>query len=177
MGHLPDLKNKPLKPKQMNALQMTLDGHSRASVCAHLGITPKTLWNWRQLPAWNEQVSLVIRQDSSDGQSQIKSLLPLATQTLKKLLVNGGDTVKLGAARTILEAHANLIAREEQQQMISQLEEQLVEVTQLVQAQRLPPGLLPKMQPIARTTAHIEEPIDAEFSQTADSEGSDPPLS
>ena len=121
----------------MNALQMCLDGYSKAAICEHLGITNKTLWNWRQLPAWDEQVSLVVRHDSSDGQGQIKSLLPLATQTLKTLIVNGSETVKLGACRTILEAHANLVQREEQQAVIGQLEEQLGELRELAQAKTL----------------------------------------
>ena len=160
MGHLPDLKNKPLRPKQMNALQMSLDGYSKAAICEHLGITNKTLWNWRQLPAWNEQVSLVIRHDSADGQSQIKSLLPLATQTLKTLIVNGGETVKLGACRTVLEAHANLIQREEQQAVISQLEEQLGELREMAQAKTLAaapePAIEVEISPVANGSANTE---------------------
>ena len=43
------MKLKPLTPRQANALQMTLDGHRRDYICEKLGITHKTLWNWRKL--------------------------------------------------------------------------------------------------------------------------------
>ena len=100
-------KYKPLNPRQVNALQMTIDGYQKGTICEKLGITQKTLFNWRRLPAWNEEVRAVLRVDSEDGQGQIKSLLPLAVQTLKKLIVNGTDNIKLGAARTVLEAIVN----------------------------------------------------------------------
>ena len=109
-----DLKIRPLNPRQVNALQMTIDGYRKGEICERLGITQKTLFNWRRLPAWNEQVRAVLQIESEDGQGQIKSLLPLAVQTLKQLIVNGSENIKLGASRTILEAHANLVQREEQ---------------------------------------------------------------
>ena len=125
---LPDLKIRPLNPRQINALQMTLDGYRKGEICERLGITHKTLFNWRRLPSWNEQLQVVLRSDSEDGQGQIKSLLPLATQTLKTLIVGGTDQIKLGAARTILEAHANLVAREEQAEVIRDLEVRLEQI-------------------------------------------------
>ncbi len=123
-----DLKIRPLNPRQVNALQMVIDGYRKGEICERLGITEKTLFNWRRLPAWNEQVQAVLQIDSQDGQGQIKSLLPLAVQTLKKLIVNGTDNVKLGASRTVLEAHANLVAREEQAAVIADLEVRLEEI-------------------------------------------------
>ena len=125
---LPDLKIRPLNPRQINALQMTLDGYRKGEICERLGITHKTLFNWRRLPSWNEQLQVVLRSDSEDGQGQIKSLLPLATQTLKTLIVGGTDQIKLGAARTMLEAHATLVAREEQAEVIRDLEVRLEQI-------------------------------------------------
>ena len=46
-----DTKLKPLTPRQANALQMTLDGHTKGEIQERLGITQVTLWRWRQLPA------------------------------------------------------------------------------------------------------------------------------
>lgn len=119
---------KPLTGRQQAALQLTLDGYTKGSICEQLSISQPTLWRWRSLPAWNEQLNLVLRSDSEDGQGQIKSLLPLAVSTLKKLIVNGADNIKLGAARTILEAHATLVQAEQQAQVISDLERRMEEL-------------------------------------------------
>jgi hypothetical protein len=135
-----DLKMRPLNPRQVSALQMVIDGYRKGEICERLGITHKTLFNWRRLPAWNEQVQAVLKIDSEDGQGQIKSLLPLAVQTLKALIVNGTDNIKLGASRTILEAHANLVQREEQAQVISDLERRLEEIA-AVGVQSLAPAI------------------------------------
>ena len=107
---------------------MTIDGYRKGEICERLGITQKTLFNWRRLPAWNEQVRAVLQVESEDGQGQIKTLLPLAVQTLKQLIVNGAPNIKLGASRTVLEAHANLVQREEQAQVIGDLERRLEEL-------------------------------------------------
>ena len=122
------MKIRPLNPRQVSALQMTIDGYRKGEICERLGITHKTLFNWRSLPAWNEQVQAVLKIDSEDGQGQIKSLLPLAVQTLKTLIVNGSENIKLGASRTILEAHANLVQREEQAEVIRDLEVRLEQI-------------------------------------------------
>lgn len=132
----PRQKIAPLSPRQMVALQMTLDGHTKGSIQERLNISQPTLFRWRALPGWNEQVDLLLRSDSTDGEGQLKSMLPMATQALKALVLTGAPNIKLGAARTILEAHAALVAREEQKVMITSLEQQLHELQEMaVEAQ------------------------------------------
>ena len=159
VGNAPQ-KIKPLTTRQKNALQMTLDGYTKGMICESLGISPPTLWRWRTLPAWNETLDVALKEDSKDGQGQIKTLLPLAMQTLKKLIVNGPDNIKLGAARTVLEAHANLVAREEQQQAISTLEEQLEDLRVMAQAKTLAaapePAIEVEINPVANESANTE---------------------
>jgi hypothetical protein len=128
MRQKPSPKIKPLRARQLNAMQMALDGFTGQEICERLGITNKTLWNWRQLPAWDEQFSVVLRGSSGDGEGQIRSMLPLATNRLRKLIHSTSETVALGACRTVLEAHANLVARLEQQELLGQLEQQLDEI-------------------------------------------------
>jgi hypothetical protein len=119
---------KPLTPRQANALQMTLDGYAKQEIQERLGINQATLWRWRKLPAWNETVSVVLRDASGDGQGQIKSMLPLATRRLKQLIHSTTETVALGACRTVLEAHMQLVAREQDQAVMAELEARLGEL-------------------------------------------------
>ena len=156
------LKAKPLKPRQLNALQMVLDGFTGVEIQQKLGITQKTLWNWRQLPAWDEQLSLVLRGDSSDGQGQIKSMLPLATRRLKQLIHSSTETVALGACRTVLEAHANLVAREEQRELLSELESQ-VEELRVVASNRLPAAANGAIE--VDFVAHAHDPAHSDLEQ------------
>ncbi|QVV66775.1 helix-turn-helix domain-containing protein [Synechococcus sp. LA31] len=148
---------KPLTPRQANALQMTLDGFTKTEIQERLGINQATLWRWRKLPAWDEQVSIVLRDSSGDGQGQIKSMLPLATRRLKQLIHSPTETVALGACRTVLEAHANLVAREEQQQVLADLETRLEELQDAARNQ----GLLPHGQEAEVLDLELEEGPDS----------------
>ena len=149
---------KPLSPRQANALQMTLDGYSKQEIQERLGINQATLWRWRKLPAWDETVSVVLRGASDDGQGQIKSMLPLATRRLKQLIHSGSEQVALGACRTVLEAHANLVAREEQQQMLQALEEQVAELRDAARERRLPESVIDAVEVELNPDTHEADP-------------------
>jgi FixJ family two-component response regulator len=156
------LKSKPLRPRQLNALQMVIDGFTSKEIQERLGITHKTLWNWRQLPAWDDQISLVLRDASGDGEGQIKSMLPLATARLKKLIHSSTETVALGAVRTALEAHANLIQRQQDHEALQLMEQQLAELKDQVfqqQAAALGPAVEAEIVDVAHVSAH-DQPIE-----------------
>ena len=142
---------------------MTLDGFTKGEICDRLGITQKTLWTWRKLPAWDEQLTVVLRGATEDGQGQIKSLLPLATRRLAQLISSPTETVALGAVRVALEAHTTLVTREEQREVVVELEAQLEELKTLTQ-QQLPatpeaPVIDAEITPIAHADAH--DPADS----------------
>ena len=139
-------------------MQMTLDGFTKGEICNRLGITQKTLWSWRKLPAWDEQLTVVLRGATEDGQGQIKSLLPLATRRLAQLISSPTETVALGAVRVALEAHITLVSREEQRDVVVELEAQLEELKVLAQQNQLPmagePVIDAEITPIAHADAH-----------------------
>lgn len=156
---------KPLTPRQANALQMSLDGYSKQEIQERLGINQATLWRWRKLPAWNETVSVVLRDATGDGQGQIKSMLPLATRRLKQLIHSTTENVALGACRTVLEAHADLVQREQDREAMAALEAELSEIQAQISSQQaaaLNPVIDAEITPVAHDSAHGEVVITGE---------------
>lgn len=103
----------------------------------------------------------MLRGATEDGQGQIKSLLPLATRRLAQLISSPTETVALGAVRVALEAHTTSVTREEQREVVVELEAKLEELKTLTQQAQLP--------------AAPETPvIDAEITSTASESASEP---
>ena len=154
----PSMKPKPLNTRQKVALQLVLDGLPKNEICDRLGITPKTLWTWRRLPAWSETLDVALKEETNDGNTLVKSYYPMAVGILRKLALTGNDNVKLGAARTLLEAHISLCQREEQQAVIATLEEQLEELRVMAQAKTLAaapePAIEVEISPVANGSAN-----------------------
>jgi hypothetical protein len=106
-------------------MQLLLDGHGTAAICEKLSISQPTLWRWKQLPAWQEDLWVAVRGEQRDGEVHMRSLVPLATQVVQRLLISGTDNIKLSASKLVFGTVASLVAREEQQQMLIELEQQL----------------------------------------------------
>jgi len=124
-GNDPNPKPKPLSREQQLAMQLLLDGHGTAAICEKLSISQPTLWRWKQLPAWQEDLWVAVRGEQRDGEVHMRSLVPLATQVVQRLLISGTDNIKLSASKLVFGTVASLVAREEQQQMLIELEQQL----------------------------------------------------
>lgn len=120
--------HKPLTKRQRQALSLTLNGATVAAIAEELDVTVQTVYRWRSLPGWAMEVEEIVKQESYGGENQIRSLLPLAMATLRTLLREGNHHVKLGAAKTVVEAHAALIDRLEQRDVLNELETQLIEL-------------------------------------------------
>ncbi|MAF40846.1 MAG: hypothetical protein CL859_03155 [Cyanobium sp. ARS6] len=134
---LPSMKPKQLTSRQRLALQMTIDGFQKNEIAERLGITDRTLRNWRRLPSWDETLEVTLKQETADGNALVKGYYPMAVGILRKLALTGGDNIKLGACRTLIEAHVSLCQREEQQQVIATLEQQMEELRVLAQVKTL----------------------------------------
>ena len=68
---------------------------------------------------------MAVRGEQRDGEVHMRSLVPLATQVVQRLLISGTDNIKLSASKLVFGTVASLVAREEQQQMLIELEQQL----------------------------------------------------
>lgn len=162
-----DSPKKGLTPRQRNALQLILDGYTPKEVQERLGISPRTLLNWRNLPAWDEEISLVLRGSSDDGEGQVKSMLPLATRRLKLLIHSVSENVALGACRTVLEAHASIVARQEEREAMQAMEAQLVELQNKISQQNqlaLEPAIEAEIHVISQDSSQPEQ-VEAEEAQ------------
>ena len=151
----PAMHVKPLTGQQKVALQLLLDGHRKCEIQEKLGISQPTMSRWLRLPAWHLALEAAVREEQSTGEVQLRTLMPLATQVVHKLLLTGADNVKLGASRLVFETVANMIAREEQGQVLLELEARLDELRDAAQSQ----GLLPHAY--EATDAVIVEPGEA----------------
>ena len=145
---------------------MVIDGHRSGEVCEQLGISYPTLRRWKNLPAWDEEERITIGEIEGEGSTQIKTLLPLAMSTLKALMLTGNETTKLGAAKATLDAWSAMVTREEQRDLLTQLETQVVEI-QAVMGEQLPRpqqrALEAEIMPSAQDPAQNEAaPLEAE---------------
>ena len=113
---------------------------------------------------WEVAVNDACRIQMEEAQVEVKSLSGLATKTLHTLVCTGSESTKLGAARLIYETIDRLVAREQQQQVVVELEEQLEELKSLVASQQ---AQLP--------AAPVTPVIDAEISPIASESASEPP--
>ena len=134
---------KPLTPRQTVALQLTLEGLRKGEVCERMGISQRTLWTWRRLPAWNEALEVTLKEETSDGDALVRTFYPMAVGILRKLALTSNDAIKLGACRTLVEAHVRMVERQEQQQVLAELEARMEELQQVAMGrmqQHLTPG-------------------------------------
>jgi hypothetical protein len=124
----PNCRPRQLSQKQKLAMQLMLDGHGTSAVCEKLGISQPTFWRWKNSAAWQEVLWSAVRGEQQDGEIHMRTLVPQATRVVQALLVTGTDQIKLGASRLVFETVANLVAREEQQELLGSLEQQLDEI-------------------------------------------------
>ena len=108
--------------------------------------------------------SLKIEFKESDGNETCGIAGEFTFLEIKRMIAmkicGGPDNIKLGAARTILEAHANLVAREEQAEVIRDLE---------VRLEQIAAGGLQSL-PAAEVIDAEVEPVETEAAERAQKE-------
>ena len=148
----PAMSLKPLSKQQQLALRLLLDGHSKKEIREKLSISQPTMYRWMQMPAWHDSLESAVREEQKTGEMQMRTLIPLATQVTHRLLLTGSDQVKLGAARLTFDTVARMTEREEQVEIMNELEARLSELQEVARNQGL----------MARPTAASDVVIEAE---------------
>ena len=134
-GPEPAMTWKPLTLKQRKAMDLLVAGYRKYQVQEELGIHPATLYRWQQLPAWGITLAEKTRIQAEEDQVELKSLVGMANRALKLLVANGNHSIQLGACRLIYETVDRLAAREQQQEVVLELESQLEDLKAAVQGQ------------------------------------------
>ena len=156
-GPEPAMTWKPLTLKQRKAMDLLVAGYRKYQVQEELGIHPATLYRWQQLPAWGITLAEKTRIQAEDDQVELKSLVGMANRALKLLVANGNHSIQLGACRLIYETVDRLAAREQQQEVVLELESQLEDLKAAVSQGQLPAAteevIEAEITPIASPTA------------------------
>lgn len=85
-----------LKPKQIHAIGLQMQGLAKGDVAKEVGITPNTLCNWQADAEFQKAYDTALRQMQAD-------MIPDALSTVHRLTRCGNPSVELGACKTLLE--------------------------------------------------------------------------
>ena len=120
-------RNAILKERERTAALLLAQGKTNRAVAAKLGVTEKTIWNYRQKPA----VQRVIRETQEEfadmSGSMAVTVIPEAIAMLQGILndPDARDSDKIQAARTLMTGSAAFQERKMLERQITNLETQL----------------------------------------------------
>lgn len=92
-----------LTPKQVQAVSLLIQGHNQLEIAAILKIERRTLFRWRQLPAFNERLVSEVNAQESEILTNLKCLRTLAVDTLGKAMRGGSSPLALKSACEVLD--------------------------------------------------------------------------
>lgn len=93
-----------LTPMQRQAASLLASGQSKRQVAKTCGVSPQTMSSWSQSPAFSLQVDCLLATVEQETQQALHGLRIRAVETLAHLMEAGPPSIRLQAARTVLEA-------------------------------------------------------------------------
>jgi len=95
---------KPLKPKQINAIQLLAVGTPAYQVAEKLEITTMTLYRWQKLPEFNSKLNYVANSGLEEISKKMNAATITAIETLQETMFNFGMPLatRMKAAQVIL---------------------------------------------------------------------------
>jgi len=123
-------RKKAMEERHRLASMLLAQGKTNRVVASKLGVTEKTIWNWRQLPTVRRMIREIQNEMADMGGSIALTIIPDALTTLTEIL-NDPDARacdRINAARTLMNGSAAYQERKLLERQINDLERQLVTV-------------------------------------------------
>ncbi|SFM42875.1 phBC6A51 family helix-turn-helix protein [Nitrosomonas communis] len=105
------MKNhKPLKPKQLTAIQLLAMGTPASEVAAKLEITSMTLYRWQRLPEFNSKLNNITHSGLEEIAKKMNAATITAIETLQEAMcdLTEPSSVRIKAALGVLGAMASV---------------------------------------------------------------------
>lgn len=94
--------NEPLTERQHAAVALLVSGKTYSAVAEELGIDRRTLWEWRQTPAFFDAVEAELTAIRTETRARMSALASKAVTAVEGIIENGyTDAEKLAAIRLV----------------------------------------------------------------------------
>jgi hypothetical protein len=93
-----------LTERQRRAIGLLVAGKTQAAVAQELGVNPRTIWEWKQDPAFVAALKAEIEAIREAMQARVLALADKALNALERTLESGdSDSARVAAARLVLD--------------------------------------------------------------------------
>lgn len=95
----------PLTERQQTAIALLVMGMRHTAVASELGVNRRTVWQWKQDPAFLAALNAELEQIRAEATVRMHTLVNKAFETLEHVLDHGyTDNERLAAARLVFRA-------------------------------------------------------------------------
>ena len=92
-----------LTPKQLTAANLLANGLSMVTVAEQVEIGLSTLYKWKKLPVFNDEINQLIRVNEVKAYQDLVALKPEALERLKELMNSQDSRTAIQACKLILD--------------------------------------------------------------------------
>lgn len=92
-----------LTPKQLTAANLLANGLSMVLVAEKVEVGLSTLYKWKKLPVFNDEINQLIRVNEVKAYQDLISLKPEALERLKELMNSQDSRTAIQACKLILD--------------------------------------------------------------------------
>ena len=135
-----------LTAKQKKAIELVSKGYSNAMVAGALEITAATVYNWKKLPLFKQELAEAINLKAESSNYKLHDLFRRALEECEGLMQDRNPGIRLGAARLVCESYTAIAKAAEEKELLIQME-----------------ARVEQLQADMQTAAPILEAEDAEF--------------
>ena len=92
-----------LTPKQLTAANLLANGLSMVTVAEQVEIGLSTLYKWKKLPVFNDEINQLIRVNEVKAYQDLVALKPEALERLKELMNSQDSRTAIQACKLIMD--------------------------------------------------------------------------